>query len=268
MRRTWVKVYVDQWLRGTMRDELEPDERSVWADFLALAGDSPFEGQISFTERVGYTDEQLADCLKVKITVIQSAKEKMIKYDKIKINSNNIIYIVNWNRYQSEYERLKKYRGTKISTDEGTSESTDEGIKVNIDRDIDRDKKESTLIVFNFRTRLWENITKEDLGGWKEAFPACDILRELSQMKEWLLSNPDKKKVRYRRFITNWLGRSQDKGGTKNHTPEDERRKGAIEREDEIIRLWVEEKDDSYKDLAEEILEKRKRIKSNKAEVL
>jgi len=35
-------------------------------------------------------------------------------------------------------------------------------------------------------------------------------------MKAWLLSNPEKKKKNYRRFITNWLSRSQEKGGTKN----------------------------------------------------
>jgi len=35
-------------------------------------------------------------------------------------------------------------------------------------------------------------------------------------MKEWLLSNPKKRKKNYRRFITNWLTRSQEKGGTKS----------------------------------------------------
>ncbi len=249
-----------------MRDELEPAERSIWADFLALAGDSPFEGQVSFTERIGYTDEQLADCLKVNITLIKSAKEKMIKYDKIKVTKNNIIYIVNWKKYQPEYERLKKYRGTGKSTLQSTLQSN----ALDIDRDIERDKreKESTLIVFKYSTRTWENITSEDIKGWREAFPACDIERELLEMKEWLLSNPDKKKVRYRRFITNWLGRSQDRGGTKSSFTENNSRKGAIEREDEIIRLWVEEKDEEYRSLAEEIIEKRKKIAKQKVEAL
>ena len=34
-------------------------------------------------------------------------------------------------------------------------------------------------------------------------------------MREWLLANPSKKKKNYRRFITNWLTRTQDKGGSK-----------------------------------------------------
>ena len=34
-------------------------------------------------------------------------------------------------------------------------------------------------------------------------------------MRQWLISNPNKRKKNYRRFITNWLSRSQEKGGTK-----------------------------------------------------
>ena len=71
-------------------------------------------------------------------------------------------------------------------------------------------------ISFSFNTKSWENISEEDLKGWKETYSACDIKIELLKMKEWLISNPEKKKVRYRRFITNWLGRAQDKGGTQN----------------------------------------------------
>ena len=74
-------------------------------------------------------------------------------------------------------------------------------------------KKE--VIIFSFEKRKWEGITKEDFEGWQVSYPACDIKIELLRMTEWLLSNPTKKKKNYRRFITNWLTRSQDKGGTK-----------------------------------------------------
>lgn len=110
MRRTWVKIYVDQWLRGTLRDELEPDERSIWADFIALAGDSPFEGKIAITESIGYSDEQLAEMLKCPVELIQRAKAKFLKYDKITQNNYRVIDLQNWQKFQSEYQRQKKYR--------------------------------------------------------------------------------------------------------------------------------------------------------------
>jgi len=75
--------------------------------------------------------------------------------------------------------------------------------------------KQKQKINFDFDKEIWENITDKDIVSWSNAYPACRIDLELKQMEQWLLSNPDKKKSRYRRFITNWLIRSQDKGGTK-----------------------------------------------------
>jgi hypothetical protein len=60
----------------------------------------------------------------------------------------------------------------------------------------------------------WSGITEDDLSAWREAYPACDIKRQLAVMTEWLKGNPAKaKKSQWRRFLTNWLSRSQDRGG-------------------------------------------------------
>jgi hypothetical protein len=70
---------------------------------------------------------------------------------------------------------------------------------------------------FNFLTRKWDNISDEMVKLWEIAYPACAIETELAQMAAWLLANPTKKKTPngYGRFITTWLGRSQNRGGTK-----------------------------------------------------
>jgi hypothetical protein len=70
-------------------------------------------------------------------------------------------------------------------------------------------------INFSIETRSWENITDEDVSIWEKAYPAVDITQELSKMADWLISNPEKKKKNYRRFITNWLSRTQERGGSK-----------------------------------------------------
>ena len=114
MRRTWVKLYSHQWLYGTLRSELEPAERSIWADFLAMAGDSPFPGKICVSSRMGFTDQQLADLLVVDIKILQSAKTKMVKYDKIYVDENGVIEILNWFKYQSEYLRQKPHRNPEF----------------------------------------------------------------------------------------------------------------------------------------------------------
>jgi len=70
-------------------------------------------------------------------------------------------------------------------------------------------------IEFDFDKISFVNITDKDKQKWKEAFPACDIDIELKRMESWLYANPTKKKKNYRRFIHNWLTKTQEKGGTK-----------------------------------------------------
>jgi len=71
----------------------------------------------------------------------------------------------------------------------------------------------------SFKGRVWEGITEDDKRGWAEAYPACDVGVELTRMREWLIANPTKAvKSNWRRFITNWLSRSQDRGGTDRTT--------------------------------------------------
>ncbi len=64
-------------------------------------------------------------------------------------------------------------------------------------------------------------ITELDRKDWKTAYPACDIDAQLARANQWLIANPTKAhKKRWRRFITGWLSRSQEKGGDmRSNTP-------------------------------------------------
>jgi hypothetical protein len=77
----------------------------------------------------------------------------------------------------------------------------------------DQEQETINLTHISFPNR-WDGIGEEDKAAWIKAYPACDIEIELAKMAEWLKANPTKKKSNYRRFITNWLSRSQDRGGT------------------------------------------------------
>lgn len=60
----------------------------------------------------------------------------------------------------------------------------------------------------------WLGVTADLVGELGQAFPACDIRRQLLSMEQWLKGNPSKaRKSNWRRFVTNWLMREQDKGG-------------------------------------------------------
>ena len=60
----------------------------------------------------------------------------------------------------------------------------------------------------------WSDISNEDKKGWKEAYPACDVDRQLAEMDDWLRSNPERaRRKRWRSFITKWLSKQQERGG-------------------------------------------------------
>ena len=75
-------------------------------------------------------------------------------------------------------------------------------------------KKEK--IYFSLEIRQFENIQPQDIPFWTEAYPAVDIGLSIKQAAQWLVSNPTKLKKNYRRFLTNWFARTQERGGNKS----------------------------------------------------
>jgi hypothetical protein len=71
------------------------------------------------------------------------------------------------------------------------------------------------------------------------------------------------KQVLEQSIINSWIGVFPIKEQEQKET-----RKVYNETSNEIVRLWVEEGDEEYKDIAEEILEERKRIEQRKVEAL
>ena len=56
-------------------------------------------------------------------------------------------------------------------------------------------------------------ITEADIEGWKDLYPAVDVMQELRKMKGWSDANPTKRKTKagIKRFINAWLAKEQDK---------------------------------------------------------
>lgn len=112
--RTWIKVYCDKWLSGTLREE-RPDVRSVWIDLLALAGSGQYGdiGQVRLQNGIGFTDSQIAAILCISKALWRKAKRRFLESQRIEILPKGAIRISNWDKYQSEYQRQKHYRTPK-----------------------------------------------------------------------------------------------------------------------------------------------------------
>jgi hypothetical protein len=123
--RTWIKIYCDKWLTGTLRDDA-PDVRGVWIDLLTLAGSGQYgdTGEVKLTNGVGYTDGQIAEILNIPKSLWMKAKHRLLETERIEISPRGAICIVKWNKYQSEYQRQRSYREPKgdVKTDNSTLE--------------------------------------------------------------------------------------------------------------------------------------------------
>lgn len=75
---------------------------------------------------------------------------------------------------------------------------------------------EPPVITLQLNTGDEWGIKQEDISTWSELYPAVDVLQCLRNMKGWLIANPTKRKTSrgIARFITTWLQREQDRGGT------------------------------------------------------
>jgi len=140
MRRNWIKIYPEGFLRRTLFKELLPVERWVWIGFLCLAGDNAFDGKICVAEDMGYTDEQLAKLLDTDLKILKVSKNKMVEFEKISVDENNVIRILNWDIYQSEYQRQRDYREEYKKKLQRKVTTQSNNAKLRIDRDRDRDK--------------------------------------------------------------------------------------------------------------------------------
>lgn len=69
----------------------------------------------------------------------------------------------------------------------------------------------NSKIVFSEKDMTFLNL-EPYIGKWQDAYPAVDVIQELKAMEAWVASQPKSRwKKDWRRFITNWLSKEQDK---------------------------------------------------------
>jgi hypothetical protein len=119
-RRTWVKLWINDWLEGTTRYQMTDAQRAFWIDLLAMAGRSRFGGIVCSgkdgNQLIGYPLSKFQGLLAEPID-IEETFALFQHTGKITIQTSGegarklyVLFISNWERYQSEYDRTKKYR--------------------------------------------------------------------------------------------------------------------------------------------------------------
>lgn len=112
VRLTWVKIHIAGWLHGSIRWQLDPAERGVWADLIALAGQCLQGGRICDNDGRAFPFDFLANQLHIPLELLEATIAKCKEEGRIEV-IGGVIIITNWHAYQSEYERQKSYRKAK-----------------------------------------------------------------------------------------------------------------------------------------------------------
>jgi hypothetical protein len=116
-RRNWIKLWTHEWLTGTVRWQLTLAQRAMWADLLALAGDSRFPGIVTPGESagklIGYPVSYFAGLFRCTGSSVTEAFVLFEQQNRIKIGEGGEIHIVNWEKYQSEYQEKRQRKQYK-----------------------------------------------------------------------------------------------------------------------------------------------------------
>ena len=117
----WIPLWIDKWIFGSTRIELEPAERSVWTDFMALAAKD--DGFIRANEKTGYLPRQLAGMLCISEKLLQSSIEKFLKFGKIRDEGNTIYRLVNWEEYSLSERHKRRVMSEKSDIASGSADA-------------------------------------------------------------------------------------------------------------------------------------------------
>jgi len=95
----WIKLWVNECLRGSIRFELQADERCVWYELLLMARESRTPGIIQATPGVPYPLTWVAHTLNITEELLERTLQRCQMTDRIALNGGSI-QIVNWEKYQ------------------------------------------------------------------------------------------------------------------------------------------------------------------------
>lgn len=70
-------------------------------------------------------------------------------------------------------------------------------------------------VTWDAATGLFGNIDEAQRSRWAAAYPAVDLDQAIAAAGNWLMDNPTRRKKNLARFLSNWMARTQERGGSK-----------------------------------------------------
>ena len=108
-RRKWIKLYPSACIDGSIRYQLDADERGVWYDLLNFSAICSNAGMISDRDGRPFPNSFIANRLNIALELLERTLKKCQEEGRVIVDERGIC-ITNFKYYQSDYDRQKKYR--------------------------------------------------------------------------------------------------------------------------------------------------------------
>ena len=203
------------------------------------------EGRIKFEDIEDLKDEIIPKFKDWAFKNIAEALNELADVELVILYPNEKDIAMQFTRFEDFQAGLRKDREAESVVPEAPE---DAGVyRISLDKSplslsisLRKEGRKEEKIYYNFESHIWKNIKEKDMILWGKAYPACDIRHELLAMADWLESNPEKKKSNYRAFISRWLRRQQDQGGSNKKSGSYQTRQ---EKEEEKMKDWEKKED-------------------------
>lgn len=214
----WFPFWIDKWLFGSTRIELEPDERGVFVDLMAFSKKD--DGYIRANEGVPYLENQLCGLLNITPELLNRTIEKCIKYKKARRFKDGTIYMTSHDAYslsarqerrvedemaEKEAREAKKPASEREKREEEMRrKEKKDGPKVNINAEQEMEIAKVLIAVKGIGEKKWGGIIQY-LRELSIEFPEIDYVEEMKKKATWWLDNPLTKKSNIHLQIRNWF---------------------------------------------------------------
>ena len=224
----WIKIAINMFDNRKIRQiETMPDGDSlllIWVKLLCLAGNVNDGGYIYLTKEIPYTDEMLATQFNKPLTTIRLALKTFEQFGMIEV-INNMILLSSWQKYQNTDKleemreknraRQKRYYDRQkekllAEHDENLTLGITSSNALDIDKDIDKDKKKSiSKKPARHKYGEYQNVllSDDDLNKLQAEFPA-DWGSRIERLSSYMASS-GKSYKNHLATIRNWARRDK-----------------------------------------------------------
>jgi hypothetical protein len=210
--RSWVKLWVGEWLDGTTRYEMSGAQRAFWADLLALAGRSRFPGivcaGVTNDTIVGYPLARFEGILNDETVKVLETLEMFERNGKIRLECTRkerpalyAVHILSWEKYQSEYQQKRQRTRYKESTEsaQNVRANVHETSAVEVEGEVDVEEEGEQT---HPNTRVPPQLGSPEFKAFFAAYPIQTGRK--AALREWVVQRLDSRAGEIMASLARW----------------------------------------------------------------